>query len=134
MNEILTFLIRSCSHLWTLGYRFTDSGAAASFGGDAYVVIESGSLRMRFVRDRGQLFLDFQEPAATGKDVWYSIDLVRHLLTGVRQESAELNEDYAQFLGGSLTDIERLFSDEAIPETKRQLQNLKRVRAKELFG
>lgn len=136
MNEILAFLIKYCSYLWAQGrYRFVDSGAAASFGGDAYVTIESDSLRMRFVRDRGQIFLDFQECGAAPKDVWYSIDLVRRLLTGQRSESAELDEDYAQFLKDTLPEIERMFADESnIFETKRQLQNLKRIRAKELFG
>lgn len=121
MNEILAFLIRYCSYLWAQGrYRFTDSGAAASFGGDAYVTIESINLRMRFVRDRGQVFLDFQEIGASEKDAWYSIDLVRRLLTGERQDSAEMSEDHARFLQESLPDIERMFSDgPTLPETKR---------------
>lgn len=135
MNEILTYMLRYCSFLWVEGgYRFADSNTTSSFG-NAYVVVSSPTLRMRFVRDRGQLFLDFQEAYASEKSPWYSIDLVRRLLTGARQTTAELSEDYAIFLQASLREIEERFSNEkALSETKRQLEDLKRMRAKELFG
>jgi hypothetical protein len=136
VNEILHFLIGYCSLLWDQGrYRIADSGTTTSFGGDAYVIIESASLRMRFVRDRGQLFLDFQETVANERDPWYSVDLVRHLLTGERPASAELSADYGEFLRESLPEIERRFSDDSVAAaTKHRLNELKRLRAKELFG
>ena len=136
MAEILEFLVRYCSFLWTSGrYRIAESQIAPSFGGDAYLVISSESLRLRFVRDRGQLFLDFQEGDAVPKGDWYSIDLVRRLITGERQDTAELGEDYAVFLRYSFPEIESRFANvELVSDTKRQLHDLERIRAKELFG
>jgi hypothetical protein len=136
MNEILAFIFRHCSFLWDqAGYRFTDSRSTPSFGGDGYVILESSSLRLRFLRKRGQLFLDVQEPGAGEDARWYSIDIVRRLLTGERMASAELSADYAQFLRLHLSDIEARFSDQsARPETKRRLDELEQIRAKELFG
>jgi hypothetical protein len=86
-----------------------------------------------FVRDRGQLFLDFQSPASPSRD-WYSVDLVYRLLTGERRDSAELDEQYAQFICERLLDIESSFSGKRMAETKERLVALERLRAKELFG
>lgn len=136
MNEILSFILQHCSFLWSDGrYRFTDSGAAQSFGGDAYVVISSDRLRMRFVRDRGQIFLDLQEVGAGEKGEWFSLDLVRRLLTDQRQDSAVMNDDYVRFFRESLAEIESRFADKSrLADTKKHLHELKRIRAKELFG
>lgn len=136
MQEILEFIVAHCSFLWASGqYRIVESQVTRSFGGDAYLVISSNGLRLRFVRDRSQLFLDFQEGSPGPKDEWYSIDLVRRLITGERQSTAELNEDYVGFLQDFFGEIESRFSDpDVLPNTKQQLHDLKRVRAKELFG
>ncbi len=131
MTAILEFLVAHLAFLYAPGrYRFVDSLTSESFGGDAYLVLEGDALRLRFISDRGQLLLHF-EPL-DGKES-YSIDLLRRLLTGERQETAELSPDYAAFLERELGEIERRFRDER-DETERALQELMRVRAKELFG
>jgi hypothetical protein len=131
MTAILEFLVAHLAFLYAPDrYRFVDSLTSESFGGDAYLVLEGDVLRLRFISDRGQLLLHF-EPL-DGKDS-YSIDLLRRLLTGERQETAELSPDYAAFLERELGEIERRFRDER-DETVRALKELKRVRAKELFG
>ncbi len=122
MTEILEFLVRYCAFLWSKGrYRITESEAAASFGGDAYLIVSSDKLRMRFVRDRGQLFLDFQEFAAAGKEDWYSIDLLYRIVMGERRESSILNEEYAAFLREFLDKIESLFADGSVCLTSRSV-------------
>lgn len=84
--------------------------------------------------DRGQLFLDFQGVTRKGKLDWYSVDVVRQLVTGERQSSAELTEDYASFLRDHLDEIERRFADENLADTIGALRELERARAKEMFG
>jgi hypothetical protein len=65
------------------------------FGGDAFLVASDG-LRLRFVRDRGQLFLEVQ---------------------------------------ARLPEIESMFSSkESFKATKVKLEELKSLRAKEMFG
>jgi hypothetical protein len=135
VNDLLGFLVRYCSFLWAdARYRITDSEVTTSFGGDSWLTIASEALQMRFVRDRGQLFLEFREADARGKAAWYSIDLFRRLITGERQASAELDEGYATFLRQHLVEIESLFSEERLPETRKRLHDLMRLRSKELFG
>jgi hypothetical protein len=92
MDEILEFLLRHCSFLYKdLGFRFVDSQCSKSFGGDAFLILASDKVRFRFVRDRGQLFADFQEPTSGAKAEWFSIDIVRKHLTGESDYKAEMN-------------------------------------------
>jgi hypothetical protein len=130
MTAILEFLVAHLAFLYAPGrYRFVDSGSVESFG-NAYLDLESDAMRLRMIRDRSQLFLDFAP--LDGKD-WFSLDVVRRLLTGERQESSELSPDYAAFLEREIGEIERRFRDER-DATVRALKELERVRAKELFG
>jgi hypothetical protein len=134
MTEILRFLIDHARFLYAPGrYRFVDSGTSTSFGGDAFLTLASDALRIRLISDRGQLFADFQGADNGGSLDWYSIDVVRRLITGERPATAELSADYADFLERHLDEIERRFSKEG-PSTVRALKELEKARAKELFG
>jgi len=134
MTELLLFLIEHLAFLYAPDrYRFVDSRTSEGFG-DAYLVLESDALRVRLVRDRSQLFMDVQSVGQHGDRDWYSIDIVRQLVTGERQTTAELSPDYAQFLERHLDEIERRFSDEELPATVSALKALQDERAKELFG
>jgi hypothetical protein len=136
MQDILEHLVRYWSFLWpSARYRITDSTVSTHFGGDAYLVVASEALRLRFVRDRGQLFLDTQPPWAGKTAEWYSSDLVYRLITGQRLASAELDEASVAFVRDHLTEIEALFSSkESFKMTKVELDKLKNLRAKETFG
>jgi hypothetical protein len=134
MPDILDFIVRFCSFLWLEArYRIVDSDVTLSFGGDAWLIVASDSLQLTFVRDRGQLFLDFQGPTSASSE-WYSVDVVYRLLTGDKRDSAELDEVYARFVSERLLDIESSFSAGHMPETKKRLVALERLRAKEMFG
>lgn len=135
MTEILRYVIEYCPFVYEAGrYRFVDSKVPPSFGRDAFLVLASDRLRLRFVRDRAQLFLDLQGAKQANKDEWYSIDLIRRLITEDRLASAELDGAYAAFLRAHLEEVEGLFSEERLPETRRSLQQLARQRARDLFG
>jgi hypothetical protein len=132
---ILEFIAAHMGFLWAgARYRITGSEVSTSNGGDALLLVESEELRLRFVRDRGQLFLDFQPSSSSANGEWFSIDLVRRLKTGQREETAELDEGYASFVHEHLQEIEHQFSAEGWPATSATLKKLKAKRAKELFG
>lgn len=133
MDEILDFLREHGAFLCGEGYEIEDSLVADSFG-DAYVVLQSDRLRLRLVRDRGQLFLDFQGLEREREADWFSIDIVRRWLTGVAQVSAELDEGSAVFLEERLADIESQFSGAHLSLTEKALRTLEGQRAKEVFG
>lgn len=121
--------------LWA-GARFKIVGSevSTSNGGDALLLVESDLLRMRFTCDRTQLLLDLQPADTSSRNEWFSIDLIRRLFLGTREESAVLDESYAEFIRDHLADIERAFSGESWPQTRSRLKELKVKRAKELFG
>ena len=135
MTLILTFIAAHMGFLWDgARYRITGSDVTTSNGGDALLLVESAELRLRFVRDRGQLFLDFQPSFSSLEDAWFSIDLVRRLHTGQREQTAEMDVGYADFVREHLLLIERQFAAADWPTTRKALQELKVKRAKELFG
>jgi hypothetical protein len=135
VNDLLDHLVKYWSFLWVSArHRITGSLVSTSFGGDAYLTVASDALRLRFVRDRGQLFLDLQAAWAETTAEWYSVDLVSRLVTGQRQASGELNEEYVAFVRDRLPEIESLFSDKEFGTTKVELDKLKNLRAKDMFG
>jgi hypothetical protein len=135
MTRILGFIVDYMGFLWS-GARFKIIGSeiANSNGGDALLLVESDRLRMRFVSDRTQLFLEFQPIGTPVPNEWFSIDLIRRMILGTRETSALLDESYAEFFHQHLDEIEERFSSENWTEVHSQLKALKVKRAKELFG
>jgi hypothetical protein len=135
MDEILNFLLHQASFLYKeFGFRFVDSQVSKSFGGDAFLVLATEKLRFRLVRDRGQLFGDFQDAAYSSKNEWFSIDIVRKRVTGEADYFPELNSDNAAFLRNHFGAIEKLFDKATLVETRKQLHKLETERARKLFG
>jgi hypothetical protein len=134
MVVILRFLAEYCGFLFSPDrFRFVDS-LAESASGDAMVVLESGTLRLRITHDRGQLLLEFQ-PIHGKRSDWFSLGLLRGVLLGDRDGSEVLDPAWARFLSDSLGDLERTLADS--DKAKHLIDQLKlqgRLRAKELFG
>lgn len=133
MNNILTNLMRDWDFLYNeCEFRFIDSHNVEDSMGDAYLVLESPKLRVKFVLDRGPIFVEVQSPEET--TTWHSIDLVRQLVTGKVQRSAFMDKDNAVFLRTNLTAVVAAFSPDRISETLKRINELKDERAKRLFG
>lgn len=135
MTEILMFLAQHCSFLYErYEFRFVDSMVSSSFGGDAYVVLQSSDVRIRFVKDRGQFFLDLQSVGDPRKDKWYSFDLIRQLLIGGNEQRPFMEAANAEFLKSNIDEILDAFSSTSMPSTANRLRQLEKARAKRLFG
>lgn len=134
MNDILEFLVRCCAFLWKdARFRIVDSQVTTVMGGDAWLLVASETLELRFVRDRGQLFLDLR-PAGVAEKQWFSIDLVWRLLLDRKRDSAELDTAYAELLAEHLDELERRFAPAQWPQTRTELKGHERKRSKDLFG
>jgi hypothetical protein len=136
MGEILQFIVSFCGFLYErYSFRFVDSEVSATFG-NAALYLASPDLELRFVRDRGQLFLDFRSVhlASTRPETWYSFDVVRRLVTGQKIWNALMNEESAAVLRDHMDDILRLFAADQAEGTVADLRKLERLRAKEVFG
>lgn len=134
MDQILTFILSHCSFLYNeYSFRFMDSKISDSFGGDAYLDLGSETIIMRLTRDRGQLFLEFRS-AYEKKQNWYSIDLIRKLITGEKEYHSIMDEENAKFLENNFTEVVDYFSHANLSETLKKLEKLKLKRSKDLFG
>lgn len=135
MVQILQYLATHCAFLFRPGsFRFVDSRVDESFGGDAMVVLESSTTRLRFTRDRAQLLLTFQ-PINGKPGEWFSLGLLRGVLRGGRGGSEVLDEGWAEFFHSSLEELEaRLADPQRADELIMGLRTQAKLRAKELFG
>ncbi len=133
MKAILMYIAAYLSHVFKMyGVKFADSEASHAFGDNAYVDLAAEHFNIRIINDRGQLFIDFQSTHDTGKrDSWYSLDLVRTLITGDIPASAVLDEEYGKFLEDKFEDICKLFLDENVTETIKCLKDLRKKTDKE---
>jgi hypothetical protein len=132
MRELLRTLAEHLVFLLDPGrYRLVNSYVGSTYG-DAWVALEGEVLVWRVVRDRSQIFLECRECDGPN-DKWYSTDVLIRLLTGQRVDSAELTEETANWVEQNLGEIESRFRTN-LAGTIDELQELKRKRAKELFG
>ena len=134
MNEILKFLMRYCSFLYEkYGFRFIDSAISES-SSDAAIILGSPDMNIRFCTERGQLLVEFQSNRYGKKNVysWYSIDVVRSLVTGEEGSNAVMDEENTNFFRDNVTTIISLFSKSNGKDTISKLKKLERIRAKAL--
>ena len=131
MNELLEYLIRHLSFLYNeQGARFVNS---ETHGADALVELELKDIRLRLVRDRGQLFLDFQSVASSSLE-WFSVDVVYQLVKKHPGDQSELDDRYVKFVHHHLAEISAAFSPANWESTERHLHQYERERAKRMFG
>jgi hypothetical protein len=132
MNKLLLFLMENFSFLYEeCGCRFADSQV---YEPNATLVFEVDDLRLRFVRDRSQIFVDFQNKRNAAQQRWYSFGVVRQLLTGEIGGSEALDGDKARFIRQHLGDIKQLFSGATVKDTEKKLTGFEHARGERLFG
>ena len=136
MNELLMYVMKHFSFLYyELGFRFVDSmSTGKETYEDALLILEQNDLRMRFIRDRGQLFLDFQGKYQPSAKEWFSIDIVQELITGERQDSSVLSAEKVEFVRKRLEAIEEAFSRKHQKKSIETMHKCEKVRAKRIFG
>lgn len=134
MEEILRFLIKSCSFLFkTYHFKFTDSGVSESFG-DAYLVMSSTDVNIRFVSDKGKIFMDFQSRLLK-KDYksWYSFDIVRKYIYNEKKYFSIMDKENSLFLEQNFKKIIEIFNPVNVNNTINELKKIEKIRTNELF-
>ena len=134
MTELLRFMVSYLTFLFETGkYRIVDSRSGRP-AGDALVVLESPTVRLRLVLDRSQIYLDIQ-PNPPGPGGWYGIGVARRWKAGDRPGLDDLDESCVAFLRRELDGIEAEWSTEQGRQAGLDRLNEEReVRADELFG
>ena len=116
------------------GFHKTDELYDPRNFGNELLVFESTGLRIRFVRDRGEVFVDV---GPVFEEKWYFLDDVLELLEGRAKlpvtAPADL-DDLSKRFEADFSQIESLFIGSNYADTKNKLESLRQIRAKEMFG
>lgn len=133
MSELQEILSGWLGYFFSDGrYRLVEIDPDGTSGYD-FIAWASDILIWRLSSHRFQVLLEYRP--VTGKDDdWYTTDLLVRLIFGKRVSSSTLTKEVTEWIEQNLVDIESRFSEERLSATMRELQELERIRGKELFG
>lgn len=119
------------------GFRLADETRSDSFG-DAIVDFESATLRVRVLRDRGQVFVDISP--ADGTPAWFDLplllshlgerDAAKVLIAGGQRDAQEA----ADLLRAHYSEVEAMLGSSRSGDVVRRLTELRLARADRRFG
>jgi len=120
-----------------LGFKIITDRASDAFG-DALAVAQSGDVRIRVVRDRGQVFVDIG--SAAEPDVWFDSAVVMDAL-GLSKSGGFGSRDVESVVTGLLgflksvwPELTAMFDVRHFAATKRRLSQLQEERAAKRWG
>jgi len=101
--------------------------------GNAYMIFSNNNIKLRFLRDRDQLFLDLLS-LYDERNNWFSIGLIRNEILNEGDFLDLINEGNICFLNDKFELIESMFKKSNIENTIKSLKIQEKLRAKKLFG
>jgi hypothetical protein len=129
MNVVPQFVRDYCPYLIERYHARVVDGSVS--GPNEHLDLSIDNLLLRITMDRKQLFV--RAGAANAKrHEFYSIDLLRTLLTGEIRDYALLDDDNTDFLEDHLEEIIDAFSAQKAPQTLQSLEQLARERWKRM--
>jgi hypothetical protein len=132
MNTLLNFIIKNFDFLYNeFDARFIDSKVHSH---NAMLILKLKDIKMMFIFDKGQLFLDFQSTVDKNKNEWFSYDIVHQYITDIVDDTSIMNAEKVRFIKDNFEDICKMFSLDYYKDTKPALKKLEKDRAKRLFG
>lgn len=105
-----------------------------AFGGTGSVTLQNDVLELNFWLDRDRLFMDVRAINDKSQYSWISFDILKEVLTGEVASIAEMNEENTAFVKANFPKIQELFRMENRRNTEARCRELKKQRAKRLFG
>jgi hypothetical protein len=124
IKELFSFLFKE------YGFQLIEFEKSESFG-DVLVTIESKDFRLRFVRDRGQTFIDICP--FIGFQEWFDLNIVRMLIQGIDDTKSDEIIKLQNFLKQNYSKIKELFGQENYLKTKEQLEKVQNELARKNF-
>ena len=122
------------------GFRLvSESYEPASFG-NGLIVLQSEDLRLRFVRDRGQVFADVGPSGQTGEH-WHQLQRVMEFLqrhdspadASDARRAASLDE-LGVWLKENYEGVRSLFREDTYPSARDALRRFEKEKAQQMFG
>lgn len=135
MQKILEFLAKDGAFLYIKhDCRIVDSEYVATFGGTGSVTLRNDIIEVRFELERDRLFMHMRAAGRRSLRPWFSMDILRQLLTGTAADKEIMNHKNVAFLRKNFDGLQRLFSKPNLEATESAGKELQRQRAKRLFG
>jgi len=133
MDELLKYITKYCSFLYgEFGFKILSSSSSESFG-NAAIELGVGDFNLQFIRDKGQIFLDFKSNYINEKYPWYSMDIIRQAILGEKEYKGLMDRENAEFLHKNFPAIVNMFKPDSAAATVRQLKALEKIRSKVIF-
>ena len=134
MRRILEFLAKEGSFLYEdAGFSIVASEYLPSFGGTGSVTLSDTVIELRLHLDRDRLMLDFRGSSRKSPQEWFSVDVVRQLLTA-ETDMGFLDAGNVEFLRSRIVELRQRFSQSQLVSTEAALRQLEKQRSKRLFG
>lgn len=124
IKELFPFLFEE------YGFQLIEFEKFESFG-DVLVTIKSEDFRLRFVRDRGQTFVEIGP--SVGFKEWFDLNVVRMLIQGIDDTKSDDIIKLQNFLKQDYLKIKELFSQENYLKTEEHLRKVQNELAKKNF-
>jgi hypothetical protein len=112
------------------GCSLSETYDSSSFG-DSLAILACDDFRIRFIRDRGQIFVDIGP--ASKNDEWYDLNLVRATILRSPSDEVASIENLAIFLRDNYFAVKDLFEGKNVRETEKALEELQQLRAQKMF-
>ncbi len=134
MRKILDFLATDGAFLYEdYDCRIIDSRYTESFGGTGSVTLRAKDIELRLWLDRDRLFMDVRGHGQRRQESWFSIDIVKELITGELAECAIMNAENTVFLKHHFQELTHLFSMANLSQTESTCRKLEKQRSKRMF-
>ncbi|WP_013627139.1 hypothetical protein [Rubinisphaera brasiliensis] len=135
MRKILQFLAIEGAFLYEkFDCRIVDSEYVASFGGTGSVTLTNDIIVLKFWLDRDRLFMDVRAASSQSKNAWFSLDIIKQLLTGEVTDKARMDDENVEFLQERFGKIQDCFTEQKLAITESACKKLESQRSKRLFG
>jgi hypothetical protein len=122
------------------GFRLVSESHEPESFGDGLIVLQTEDLRLRFVRDRGQVYADVAPSGQIGDD-WHQLQRVKEFLH--RHDSPAADSDARRAVGidelgvwlkANYERVRTLFSVAAYPSARDALKKFEKEKAEQMFG
>ena len=135
MRKILNFLATDGTFLYEEHHcRIVDSEYIATFGGTGSVTLRDDVVEVRFWLDRDRLFMDLRAINRNSPQAWYSIDILKQLISGEISDKAEMDQENIDFLKAKFPELHTRFASQNVTTTEEACTKMEEQRAKRLFG
>lgn len=115
------------------GFHIVEDDYQPEAFGNSFIVLENSDMRVRFVRDRGQLSLDFaplHEP-----DNWWDARFVSQALNGRNASATDFEQgvDLCSFLISNYDGIVDIFRSQNFPKTQKEFEEFGNERLQQIL-